>query len=136
MVKNPPANAGESEMRVQPLDWEDPLEEDMGTHSSILAWRIPWTADLVRLQSLGSQSWTRLKRLSTSQHKTEIEMLLSMDDLCFIHMAENLYVLVCIKAQETDKVFENFILAEMRSAWAEKDRHHTHKGGMCPEIKL
>ena len=37
-----------------------------------------------------AESRTRLKRLSMAQHKTEIEMLLSRDDLCFIHMAENL----------------------------------------------
>ena len=33
------------EMRVRSLGWEDPLEEGMATHSSILAWRIPWTED-------------------------------------------------------------------------------------------
>ena len=32
-------------MRVQSLDWEDPLEEEMATHSSICAWRIPWTEE-------------------------------------------------------------------------------------------
>ena len=37
---------------VQSLDWEDPLEEDMATHSSILAWRIPWTEDPGGLQSM------------------------------------------------------------------------------------
>ena len=37
---------------------EDPLEEEMLTHSSILAWRIPWTEEPGRLQSMGSQSWT------------------------------------------------------------------------------
>ena len=37
------------------LGWEDPLEEGTATHSSILAWRIPWTAELGRLQSTGSQ---------------------------------------------------------------------------------
>ena len=80
------------EMRVQSLSWEDPLEEEMATHSSFLAWRMPWTEEPGGLQSLGSQSRTRLKRLSTAQHKTEIEMLLSRDNLCFIHMAENFYV--------------------------------------------
>ena len=35
--------------------WEDPLEKEMATHSSILAWRIPWTEDPGRLQSMGSQ---------------------------------------------------------------------------------
>ena len=40
--------------------WEDPLEERMTTHSSILAWRIPWTEKSGGLQSVGSQSRTRL----------------------------------------------------------------------------
>ena len=40
---------------VQSLDWEDPLEEGMATHSSILAWRIPWTEEPGGLQSMGSQ---------------------------------------------------------------------------------
>ena len=42
-------------MQVQSLSWEDPLEEGMATHSSILAWRIPWTEEPGRLQSMGSQ---------------------------------------------------------------------------------
>ena len=40
VVKNPPTNAGRCEMWVRSLGWEDPLEERMATHSSILAWRI------------------------------------------------------------------------------------------------
>ena len=40
---------------VQSLGWEDPLEKGMATHSSILAWRIPWTEEPDRLQSMGSQ---------------------------------------------------------------------------------
>ena len=40
---------------VQSLGWEDPLEKEMATYSSILAWRIPWTEKLGRLQSTGSQ---------------------------------------------------------------------------------
>ena len=43
-------------MRVQSLGQEDPLEEGMAAHSSILAWRIPWTEEPGRLQSTGSQS--------------------------------------------------------------------------------
>ena len=42
-------------MQVQPLGQEDPLEESMATHSSILAWRIPQTEEPGRLQSTGSQ---------------------------------------------------------------------------------
>ena len=41
------------ETRVQSLGWEDPLEKEMATHSSILAWRIPWTEEPGRLQSTG-----------------------------------------------------------------------------------
>ena len=42
-------------MWVPSLDWEDPLEEGLATHSSILAWRIPWTEEADGLQSTGSQ---------------------------------------------------------------------------------
>ena len=42
------------EARVQSLGWEDPPEEGMATHSSILAWRIPWTEEPGGLQSMGS----------------------------------------------------------------------------------
>ena len=52
-------------MWVQPLGQEGPLEEAMAAHSSILAWRIPWAEEPGGLQSMGSQSQTRLKQLST-----------------------------------------------------------------------
>ena len=55
MVKNPPANPGGIEMWV-PLGGEYPLEEGMATHSTILAWRIPWTGLHGGLQSMRSQS--------------------------------------------------------------------------------
>ena len=51
-------------MRVRSLGWEDPLEEGMATHSSILAWRIPWTEEPAEVQSVGFQR-VRLKQLST-----------------------------------------------------------------------
>ena len=54
-VKNLPAI---QETWVQFLSWEDPLEKEMATHSSILAWKIPRTEKLGRLQSMGSQSQT------------------------------------------------------------------------------
>ena len=52
MIKNPPAK---QETSVRSLGWEDPLEKGMATQSSILAWRIPWTEEPGRLQSMGSQ---------------------------------------------------------------------------------
>ena len=54
VVKNPPANAGDSAGFIRSLGQEDPWEEEMATHSSILAWRIPWTEESGRLQSIGS----------------------------------------------------------------------------------
>ena len=45
MVKNPPAVPEPQEMWVRSLGQEDPLEEEMATHSSILAWKIPWTEE-------------------------------------------------------------------------------------------
>ena len=51
MVKNLPAM---QEMPVGSLGWEDPLEKEMATHSRIFAWRIPWTEESGRLQSMES----------------------------------------------------------------------------------
>ena len=53
MVKNLPAVW---ETQVRSLHWEEPLGEEMATHSSILAWRIPWIEEPGGLQSMGSQS--------------------------------------------------------------------------------
>ena len=55
-------------MQLQSLGQEDPLEWGKAAQSSILAWRIPWTEEPGRLQSIGSQSRTGLKRLSTQAH--------------------------------------------------------------------
>ena len=52
MVKNLPAI---QEILVQSLGWEDPLEKEMATYSSILAWKIPWTEEPGELQAMGSQ---------------------------------------------------------------------------------
>ena len=52
MVKHLPAMR---ETWVQSLGWEDPLEKEMATHSSTLAWKIPWIEEPGRLQSIGSQ---------------------------------------------------------------------------------
>ena len=43
------------EVQILSLGWEDPLKKGMATHSSILAWRIPWAEEPSRLQSMGSQ---------------------------------------------------------------------------------
>ena len=56
------------ETRVQSLGWEDPLEEEMATHPSILAWKIPWTEEPGRLQSVG------LKESDTTEHTSILKI--------------------------------------------------------------
>ena len=53
MVKNPPVNTGDRRDQVPSLGLDDPLEEEMATHSSILAWRIPWTEEPGGLRYIG-----------------------------------------------------------------------------------
>ena len=67
MVKNPPAM---QETWVQDLGWEDTLDKGLATHSSILAWRIPWTEEPGGLESMESQSqiwkaWQQLPQVKT-----------------------------------------------------------------------
>ena len=57
------------EIWVQSLGWEDPFEKEMATHSSILAWEIPWTAEPGRLQSTGLQESDTTWRLNHHQRK-------------------------------------------------------------------
>ena len=70
MVKNPPSNAesaGDTGSILRGREDPSPLEKEMATHSNILAWRIPWTKEPGRLQSIGLQR-VRLKQLSTHTH--------------------------------------------------------------------
>ena len=59
------------ETRVQSLGWEDPLEKEMAIHSSTTAWKIPWTEEPGRLQSMGSQrvghDWATSRHIHTTQ---------------------------------------------------------------------
>ena len=57
---------------VQSLGWEDPLEEGMATHSSILAWKIPWIEELGGLHPMGSQRVRRDRGTNTHTHALKI----------------------------------------------------------------
>ena len=59
MVKNLPANEGDTREAVRSLGREDPFEEEMATHSGILAWRLPWTEEPGGLQATGLQRVTQ-----------------------------------------------------------------------------
>ena len=65
MVKNLPAM---QETQVQPLGWEDPLEKEMATHSSILAWEIPWTEEPGGLQSIGHKESDTTEQLNNNNN--------------------------------------------------------------------
>ena len=76
VVKNPPAMQEMWETWVRSLRWEGPLEEGMTTHSSTLAWRIPWTEEAGGLPSIGSSTirhdWRHLARM----HSLHLRLLL------------------------------------------------------------
>ena len=77
-VKNLPANAGDirDSLGVRSLGHEDPLEENVATHSSILAWRIPWTEEPGQLQSVGSQRVGHNR--SNLAHKNRVGVVIVM----------------------------------------------------------
>ena len=68
------------------LGLEDPLENKMATHSSILVWKIPWMEEPGRLQSMGSQSWTPLSDFTFFQRlsKYTTEILRKHENYCYI----------------------------------------------------
>ena len=87
LVKNLPVM---QETWVRSLGWEDPLEEGMATHSSILAWRIPWTGEPGGLQSMGSQrvghDW-----LSTAWFALSLYILYFTARLIMLHFHNDLH---------------------------------------------
>ena len=75
MVKNLPANAKNKETMVRSLGWEDPLEEEMEIHSSILAWKTLWTEKPGGLQSMEVTESDTTK--VTAQHSTHIYLYIN-----------------------------------------------------------
>ena len=75
MVKNLPAVW---ETRIQPLNQEDALERGMATHSSILAWRIPWTEEPGGLQSVESQRVRHDRATNTHTHTHKVDFVSSV----------------------------------------------------------
>ena len=126
-VKNLHAMQETQETRVQSLGWEDPLEEEMATHSTILAWKIPWTEEPGRLQSKGSQRvghdwsgwtsthvWLKQERLIFSQfleagspgsEYQKSQVLERLSDGCLLtvsHMAEKMSKLSGLSYKDTN----------------------------------
>ena len=80
MVKNLPATQTTWETQVRSLGWEDPLEEEMATHSSILAREIPWTEEPGGLQFMGSQK----SRMSSQLNNKGKSKAVSEKGPCFL----------------------------------------------------
>ena len=81
-LKNPPAMW---ETWVQSLGWEALLEEGMANHSSILAWRIPWTEEPGGLWSVGRKEADMTEQLSTAQHMTSFPDFDPVPDFGYLH---------------------------------------------------
>ena len=85
VAKNPPANAGDARDSGLTPDLEDTLEEEMATHSSILAWRIPWTEERGGLPSVGLHTvgpeWSDLAHTHTHT-VLSVQLNVIMSDTC------------------------------------------------------
>ena len=82
VVKNPPAVQETRQTRVRFLGQEDPLEKEMAARSSILTWRIPWTAAWWAAVHGVAKSWTRLKLLSTAHKHLRTLLFVFSKKLC------------------------------------------------------
>ena len=78
------------EMQVQSLGWEDPLEEEMTTQSSIVAWEIRWTEEPGRLQFMGSQRVGHDLATKQQQNKIQIELKTDRSELLYCKSETNM----------------------------------------------
>ena len=93
---------------VQSLGREDPLEEEMATHSIILAWEIPWTEGSGGFQSVGSQ---RVRHNGVTEHiQTQVLILKQSDLLIFSFMFSVLYILRNLCLSIVINIYAHFIL--------------------------
>ena len=90
MVKCLPAV---QETWVLSLGLKDPLEKEMATHSSTLAWKIPWTEEACRLQSMGLQSWTWLRHLTSLHFMVTLCLAFWETAKLFSKVAASFYIL-------------------------------------------
>ena len=82
--KNPPAMQETQEIWVQSLDREDPLEKEMATHTSVLAWRIPWTEEPGDFSPRGRRESDATERPSMWKHRRS-----SVPSLSLLHILAN-----------------------------------------------
>ena len=127
VLKNPPAMRETQETQGWSLSREDPLEEGMVTHSSILAWRVPWTEEPSGLQPMGSQrdlhdwsGWAHMHECSAAKRKKKDcgfkSQPLSFLFSAFLTMSEFSLVLYLVSFQPGSKDMNEITL---QSAWSQ-----------------
>ena len=134
-VKNLPAMW---ETQVQSLSWEDPLEKGMAIHSSILAWRIPWTEEPDKLQFMGSERVRQDWAANTHTH-THTHTWIS----CFIYLS---FLFLIYKMQSLDQLSSKFPFRFYNTIIAQKDREdergegkkggERRKGAWCERVRF
>ena len=80
------------ETQVHSLDWEDPLEKEMATYSSILSWEISWTGESAKLQSLVSKSWTLLRNKIATRKLRQVMFTLYLLQFSSVAQCVQLFV--------------------------------------------
>ena len=118
-------------MQVQSLGWEDPLEKDVAIHSSILAWRIPWTEEPGGLQSIGSQrvrhDWSNLAHIRTQT-------------LISIHIGNSLVVRWLGLCSFTARAWVQSLVGELGSyklfSMTKRQRKHTYTASVFTSPNL
>ena len=106
----------QQEAQVPSLGQEDPLEEDMATRSSILAWRIPCTEEPGGLQSMGShKSWTRLKWLGTRSQRVRLRRIVKLGEenvgCCWVYMLIITQSSLVLFLQEIKSILQNIFFS-------------------------
>ena len=102
-VKESTCNAGDIETQVRSLGWENPLEKEMATHSSILAWEIPWLEEPWGLQSMGSQKLDTTEWLNSNSNfisyfsQLEAEMSTGVGNIACISNSYDHELLLCLR---------------------------------------
>ena len=114
-VKNPSVM---QEAQVQSLDQEDPLEKEMATHSSILAWRIPWTEEPGRLQSMGLQrvglDWVTntFTYFTHTSHSVYISYVPAVPYLMISAFGNHLFLMTCLQSRYVHLLWEALSLLQ------------------------
>ena len=96
MVNNLPVM---QKTQIRSLGWEDPLEEEMATHSSILAWEIPWTEEPAQLQSMGSRTVRHDQATNTHKGLLNLVSLKSLENNTWFYIlgsGSSIYFQACL----------------------------------------